>query len=316
MSRPLRIEFPGAIYHVTSRGDRREAIYRDDADRLAYLDVLAQALERFDAEVLAYCLMGNHYHLVLHTRAANLSRLMRHLNGVYTQRFNRRHGLVGHLLQGRFKAILVDRDAYLLALCRYVERNPVAAHLVVRASDWPWSSARAHLLQTPAPEWLDCDGLHGYLLARPVRSRTDRVRAAAIYAKMLEEDDDLALWSDGLRQQVFLGDEAFVQQMLERSTAAEGPVRGHAARVKADGVPQRQRRKPAVPPPPPKATDSIHEKAAALHTAYTQAGFTMTSLARHWGLSVSRVSRLIARAEELMRAVKRQDLTPSSKGKT
>jgi len=104
--------------HVTSRGDRRESIYRDDADRQAQLDVIARAADRFDAQVLAYCLMGNHLHLVLHTRAANLSRLMRHVNGLYTQRFNRRHGVVGRLFQGRFKAILVDRDACLLAPCR------------------------------------------------------------------------------------------------------------------------------------------------------------------------------------------------------
>lgn len=107
MSRPLRIECPGAIYHVTSRGDRREPIYRDDEDRSAQLEIIAQAMDRFDAQVLAYCQMGNHFHLVLHTRRANLSRLMRHLNGVYTQAFNRRHGLAGHLFQGRFKAILV-----------------------------------------------------------------------------------------------------------------------------------------------------------------------------------------------------------------
>jgi REP element-mobilizing transposase RayT len=112
MARPLRIEFEGAIYHVTSRGDRREPIYRDDADRAAHLDVIAQAMGRFDAEVLAYCLMGNHDHLVVRTRQANLSRLMRQLNGVDTQLFNRHHGLVGHLFQGRFKAILVDGDSY------------------------------------------------------------------------------------------------------------------------------------------------------------------------------------------------------------
>ncbi len=108
-----RIEFPGAVYHLTSRGDRREPIYADDHDRGAQLDIVALALERFDAQMLAYSLMGNHYHFVLHTRAANLSRLMRQVNGVYTQHVNRRHGLVGHLFQGRFKAILVDRDAYL-----------------------------------------------------------------------------------------------------------------------------------------------------------------------------------------------------------
>ena len=120
MARPLRIEFPGAVYHVTSRGDRDEDIFVDDQDR--------QALSRFDAEALAYCLMGNHYHFVLHTRQANLSLLMRHVNGVYTQTYNRRHHKVGHLFQGRFKAILVDRDAYLLEVCRYAraerERTP------------------------------------------------------------------------------------------------------------------------------------------------------------------------------------------------
>ena len=130
MARPLRIEYAGATYHVTSRGDRREPIFIDDDDRRAFLDVLGQALARFDAAVLAYCLMGNHYHLVLTTHGANLSALMRQLNGVYTQRFNRRHDKVGHVFQGRFKAILVDRDAYLLEVCRYVELNPVRAKMV------------------------------------------------------------------------------------------------------------------------------------------------------------------------------------------
>jgi REP element-mobilizing transposase RayT len=139
MSRPLRVEFPGALYHVTARGDRREPIFEDDEDRRALLEVLSRALERFDASYLAYCLMSNHYHFVLETHRANLSRLMRHVNGVYTQRCNRRHQRVGHLFQGRFKAILVDRDAYLLEVCRYVDLNPVRARLVKRAEDWAWS---------------------------------------------------------------------------------------------------------------------------------------------------------------------------------
>ena len=117
MVRPLRIEYPGAVYHVTSRGDRREPIAKDDSDRAAFLDIVGQALERFDTQAWAYCLMGNHYHLLLHTRKANLSRLMRQINGVYTQAFNRRHSLAGHLFQGRFKAILVDSDTYLLEVC-------------------------------------------------------------------------------------------------------------------------------------------------------------------------------------------------------
>ena len=171
MARPLRIEFPGATYHVTARGDRRESIFVDDADRASLLDVLSRGLERFDAAALAYCLMGNHYHLVVQTRRANLSRLMRHVNGVYTQRFNRRHDKVGHLFQGRFKAILVDSDAYLLTLCRYVELNPVRAGWVDTPLAWAWSSCRAHVGAAPAPPWLDTLGLHAQLLGRAAKPR-------------------------------------------------------------------------------------------------------------------------------------------------
>jgi REP element-mobilizing transposase RayT len=137
MARPLRIEFPDAVYHVTSRGDRQEPIFVDDRDRAALLGVVARALARYDTQALAYCLMGNHYHFVLHTRRANLSLVMRHINGMYTQVFNRRHGKTGHLFQGRFNAILVDRDSYLLEVCRYVELNPVRARLVSTVENWP-----------------------------------------------------------------------------------------------------------------------------------------------------------------------------------
>lgn len=144
MSRPLRIEFPDTVYHLTSRGDRREVIFEDDADRETFLAVLGQAMARFDACVLAWCLMTNHYHLVVQTRQGQLSQLMRHLNGVYTQAYNRRHGVVGHLFQGRVKSILVDHDSYLLAVCRYVELNPVRAGMVAAVQDWSWSSYATH----------------------------------------------------------------------------------------------------------------------------------------------------------------------------
>src|SRR5574337_400225 len=143
MARPFRIEFPGATYHVTARGDRREPIFEDDEDRKVFLQITGLALRRCDSSALAYCLMGNHYHLVLHTRQGGLSGLMRQVNGVYTQAYNRRHSKVGHLFQGRFKAVLVDRDAYLLEVCRYVDLNPVRAALVADPADWPWSSYRA-----------------------------------------------------------------------------------------------------------------------------------------------------------------------------
>jgi len=108
MARPLRLEFPGGIYHVTARGNERRWIFRDDADRLAFLDVLARVLDRFGWLCLAYCLMGNHYHLLVETPRPNLARGMRQLNGVYAQRFNRRHNRVGHLTQGRYGAVLVE----------------------------------------------------------------------------------------------------------------------------------------------------------------------------------------------------------------
>ncbi len=143
MARPLRLEFEGGLYHVTSRGDGREAIFLVDADRESFLEVLGKVVRYYRWLVHAYCLMGNHYHLLLETPEANLSRGMRQLNGVYTQRFNARHRRVGHVFQGRFKAIVVERDGHLLELCRYVVLNPVRAGLVKRPQDWGWSSYRA-----------------------------------------------------------------------------------------------------------------------------------------------------------------------------
>jgi putative transposase len=287
MARPLRIEFPGAVYHVTSRGDRREPIYRDDEDRIAQLNIVGVAMDRFDAQVLAYCQMDNHYHLVLHTRQANLSRLMRHINGVYTQTFNRRHDGAGHLFQGRFKSILVDRDAYLLALCRYVERNPVAAGVVEAPEQWPWSSFRAHVRLAATPPWLDSDGLHGYVLGRPLASTRDRQRAAQRYAQHVADvqSGEPSIWKRGLRQQVFLGDDAFVSRM---QTLASTGQRDSAE------VPRLQRRRPGS------LQDCLNrhaDRAQALRMAYRDHGITMTAMARQLGLSVSRVSRLIAAAE-------------------
>jgi hypothetical protein len=231
--------------------------------------------------------MDNHYHLVLHTRQANLSRLMRHINGVYTQTFNRRHGSAGHLFQGRFKSILVDRDAYLLALCRYVERNPVAAGVVESAEQWPWSSFRAHVRLAPTPPWLDSDGLHGYVLGRPLASTRDRQRAAQRYAQLVADAQtgEPSIWQRGLRQQVFLGDDTFVSRM---QTLASTGQRDSAE------VPRLQRKRPGS------LKDCLNrhaDRAQALRVAYRDHGITMTAMARELGLSVSRVSRLIAAAE-------------------
>ena len=285
MSRPLRIEFPGAVYHVTSRGDRRESIFADDEDRVALLAIVEQGLERFDAQMLAYCLMGNHYHFVLHTRSANLSLLMRHINGVYSQRYNRRHGLVGHLLQGRFKAILVDRDAYLLQVCRYVELNPVRAALVDDPADWTWSSYRSHVGLAERLAWLDTPGLHGYLLGRDAQTPADAGRASRRYAQLVAAGRDVRLWDDALNRQVFLGDDGFV----ERMQALMAP-----ASKTAQTIPLRQRSAPKG------LSDWLREcssREEALWMAHTRSGLRMTALAAELGLSVARVSQLIAKVE-------------------
>jgi len=295
MARPLRIEFPGAIYHVTSRGDRREPIFLDDDDRTALLDVVAQAMTRMDAQVLAYCLMGNHYHFVLHTGQANLSLLMRHVNGVYTQAFNRRHDKVGHLFQGRFKAILVDREAYLLEVCRYVELNPVRAGMVKQPGAWPWSSYRAHVGQVQTPQWLDTDGLHGYLLERVAVSAADHRRAAQRYAALVASAPDLRLWDDALRQQIYLGDEQFVQRMQ----ALAARQHQHTDERSVREIPKAQRRHPATLS---QWLQTCASRGEALYRAHTESGLTMGAMATELGLSVSRVSRLIAEFERAQRA--------------
>lgn len=157
MSRPLRIEFTGALYHATSRGDGREVIFLGDEDRYLFLDVLSEVVRGFNWAIHAYCLMDNHYHLLIETSEGNLSKGMRQLNGVYTQRFNRRHGRVGHVFQGRYKAILVQKESYLLELARYVVLNPVRARMVRTPDQWPWSSYRATAGLDPAPSWLMID---------------------------------------------------------------------------------------------------------------------------------------------------------------
>jgi len=274
MSRPLRLEFEGALYHVTARGDRREPIFEDDADRRALLEIVAQGIERFDAMVFAYCLMGNHYHFVLQTRQPNLSRLMRHINGVYTQSYNRRHGKVGHLFQGRFKAVLVDRDAYLLEVCRYVDLNPVRAKMVKRPEDWGWSSYRAHTGQVETPAWLDSATLHCRLAPRAPRRE-----GPARYAQFVAGGKGVKLWEEALSGQIYLGGEEFVQRML-----------CYVASQDAQEVPVVQRCPVAKPL---QWYFEQHDRDEAIAMAYLDGGYTQTVIAKSAGLSVSRVSRLI-----------------------
>jgi putative transposase len=155
MARQLRLDFAGAIHHVTARGNERRSLFRCDADRRLFLQLLGDAAKRFRWSVAAYVLMTNHFHILIQTPEANLSRGMHWLAGAYAMRFNRRYGRSGHLFQGRFHSFLVDRDSYFSEVLRYVVLNPVRAKMVVHAEDYRWSSYRATAGLTPAPKWLD-----------------------------------------------------------------------------------------------------------------------------------------------------------------
>jgi putative transposase len=211
MARPLRIEYPGAFYHVTSRGNERKDIFKSQRDREQFLSYLASAVVRYGAVVHTWCLMSNHYHLLLETPLGNLSQIMRHLNGAYTTYFNVTRKRAGHLFQGRYKAILVEADAYALALSRYIHLNPVRAGMVVKPEDYPWSSYRSYIGDSLTPEWLKTDFIHGYLGGRASRAKQ-------MYRRFVE---DLLgrVYASPLNDTVastILGREEFVRDVVQR----------------------------------------------------------------------------------------------------
>lgn len=157
MTRPLRIEYSGAFYHITSRGNKRLPIFENDLDRKHFLNVLADACATYNWRCHAYCLMNNHYHLLIETLEANLAEGMRNLNGIYTQDFNYHHNTVGHLLQGRYKAFLIEAEIYLQEVVRYVVLNPVRAKLVNKPERWKWSNYAATAGLISPPKFLTVD---------------------------------------------------------------------------------------------------------------------------------------------------------------
>jgi len=154
MARPLRIEYPGAYYHITSRGNEQKDVFKSQRDREKFLEYLASATERYGAVVHAYCLMNNHFHLLLETPEGNLSQIMRHINGAYTTYFNIKRKRAGHLFQGRYKAILIEADEYLTELSRYIHLNPVRVGIVEKPEQYQWSSYRSYTVQSNPQEWL------------------------------------------------------------------------------------------------------------------------------------------------------------------
>ena len=283
MTRPLRIEFPGAIYHITSRGNARRKVFLDDEDRATFLSTLAWVVERFGWVCHAYCLMSNHFHLMIETPTPNLSRGMRQLNGVYTQGFNRRHRKAGHLFQGRFKAILVERDSYLLELARYVVLNPVRAKMVKAPENYAWSSYRPTLGFDPIPPGLSIDWLLGqFAKTKPVARR----RYAAFVQAGIGQASP---WAD-LKGQVLLGSEAFVEIMAPQLRASETVAE----------IPKRQRwlHRPSLRLLLA-GVDSKGARNQAMANAYLKHAYTLSEIGHVVGLHYATVSRLIKAVERM-----------------
>jgi putative transposase len=160
MSRRPRLQFAGAVYHVMARGNRKSTIFHDDEDRRQFLQVVGRAARLHDLRIMAFCLMGNHYHFILETPRQNLSDAMRFINGVFAQRSNRRHGQTGHVFEGRFRSLVIHQDSYLMRAARYDVRNPVRAGLVTDARAWHWSSYGATAGLERVPNWLNVDWIH------------------------------------------------------------------------------------------------------------------------------------------------------------
>jgi putative transposase len=275
MSRPLRLEFPNALYHVTARGDRRENIFEDDQDRRAFLATLALVVKQFNWLCYAYCLMDNHYHLLVQTPDSNLSKGMRQLNGVFTQASNRRHSRVGHLFQGRFKAILVDSDAYLLELARYIVLNPVRAGMVKRSDRWPWSSYRASVGLIAADEFLAVDGLLAQFAKR-------RSVAQLRYAQFVSEGSKAPSPWNQLKGQVFLGDETFVEKMQKRIAKHQlGDVQ----------IPIAHRRAPAKSLAEIKRSTPTRNE--AIQQAHGTGAYSYQQIAEHFGVHFTTVGRVV-----------------------
>ncbi|GMQ88628.1 MAG: transposase [Gammaproteobacteria bacterium] len=274
MTRPLRLEFAGALYHVTSRGDGRDDIYLNDADNKQFLNVLSEVCQRFNWTIHAFCLMDNHYHLLIETPDSNLAKGMRHLNGVYTQRFNRTHQRVGHVFQGRYKAILVHKESCLLELARYIVLNPVRAQMVRSVKDWPWSSYRATAGQSQPHDWLNTEWLLSAF------AKTKGVATKRYRAFVAEGKNQPSIWKQ-LKHQIYLGSEAFVEQMQQKMEFDKD----------LSEIPSAHKR------PLAKTLEyydnQYPNRNSSIIKAYASGGYSMKEIGDYYNLHYSRVSRIV-----------------------
>ena len=269
MARPPRIEIVDGVYHVVARGNERRTVFRDTRDRERFLALLGQVVGRYRWQVLCYCLMGNHYHLLVATPDANLARGMRQLNGVYAQWFNHRHRRVGHLFQGRYKAVLVQRDRHLQSAVRYIVRNPLRARISTRVDEWPWTSHAATMGAAQAGVVAVAE-LLSYL-------GQDTVTARARYLELVDDTSQ----PEAAAHPVLDGDDDFVRE--------------HLALLRSS--PEHPREAVRAPRPPLEMLVSSCHDAAAIHGAYRDHGYSMRQIATHLGCGVTTIHRRVREHE-------------------
>jgi len=290
MARPLRIEYPGALYHVTSRGNAKAKLFLDDHDYRTFLDVVGFVVRRFNWLCHAYCLLSNHYHMLIETPEGNLSRGMRQLNGIYTQKFNWKRCRSGHLLQGRYKAILVDKDEYLLELSRYLMLNPVRAGIAEFPWEYAWSSYRATLGKEKAPDFLTTD----WLLARfGNKNKQDKARRRFADFVRAGMNSEASAWSD-LKGQIYLGDTSFVENSLREYSGGKDKLQEIPKEQKYAG---RESLKELF------EGDTRKDKKVRnriIYTAHVEQGYKLLEIAEYLGMHYASISRTVGQEEERM----------------
>ncbi|HHN66033.1 MAG TPA: addiction module toxin RelE [Nitrospirae bacterium] len=285
MARPLRIEFEGAVYHITSRGNERKDIFQDDEDRKTFLDILQKVILRYNWLCHAYCLMSNHYHLVIETPEGNLSKGMRQLNGVYTQLYNRRHNRVGHLFQGRYKAILIEKESHLLEVCRYVVLNPVRAAMAKEPGQWRWSSFRATAAIDESHPCLTTD----WILGQFGRQRKKAINKYIEFVMAGTGTD--SIWKN-VKGQIVLGRDEFVEEIV-------GLMRD---KKELKEIPRRQRHlgRPLLEDLLDQETLRDRAKRGRkIYEAVMKHGYSQKDVAEFVGLHYSRISRIVKKEGEL-----------------
>ncbi|MFC2095554.1 transposase [Candidatus Bipolaricaulota bacterium] len=280
MARPLRIQFEGAAYHITSQGNAGAKIFINQEDREAFLSVLDDVVSRLDWICHAYCLMDQHYHILVETPQSNLSRGMQLLNGIYTQRFDRAHDRSGHLLEGRYKAVLVEKGPHLLELARHVILNPVRAGVARSARDWPWSSYRATAGLAPAPAFLSVEWILSQL-------GTDEAQARTAYRKFVSKGREIDAWHC-LQVGILLGSDSFVERIrpLLREAAADPGLASHYATVA----------RPSLGDLVKETTDKKRRN-CEIYQAVRTHRYTLQQVADHLGLHYSTISLICSRLD-------------------